>query len=250
MYANARKLIKQTEYSIKHANKLIVFSEYIKKEILYFFKTINPKKIYVVYPGLDHVNIPTAGLANYKAHKKQNQFPYFLYVGVLKRIKNCSALFSFFYDYVMWSKNYELKLLLIGRSDGSYLSELKKDFLYQRISDKIIFLHDLTDTDLINYYRNALLVLNFSLEEGFCFPVLEALTLEKNVIVNDLKLYDEFKPYYPKLIVYTSNKNTFKKILTIIDRAKSIKPVSNEYFRSKFTWDRFTQNIYQIMLKR
>jgi len=67
---------------------------------------------------------------------------------------------------------------------------------------------------------------------------------------NDLKLYDEFKPYYPKLIVYTSNKNTFKKILTIIDRAKSIKPVSNEYFRSKFTWDRFTQNIYQIMLKR
>lgn len=244
-YSNADKLQLLTKQTIKQADKIIVLSEHGKREILDVFPKFKTDKIIKIYAGFDHLKFDHLK----KDIKDQKLEKYFLYVGVIKPIKNISSIFKYFYyflktaDLPAQAGADKYSLLLIGSKEKDYFDNLKKNKYYLIIKDKIVFKDNISDEELIKYYLNAVAVLNFSFNEGFCFPVLEALYLGKTVIVNNLPIYNEYK-HFNELMVGSSDKDIIQLMI------KSIKKKNTNIRKAGsvniFTWERFGKKLLNL----
>lgn len=182
-YANPQRLLRRTLQTVKIADYVVVSSEYSMSELLRQFSFLDKSKIAVIYPGIDHLpKVKTA---------KNTYGDYLLYVGVIKPIKNIEKVFRYFVLFLKRKKNKDCKLILIGKKEQDYFEHLKKDKNYLKAKDKVVFINGVSDSELVKYYLNAKAVVNFSYEEGFCFPIAEALYLGKKIIVDNLPVYKE-----------------------------------------------------------
>ncbi len=185
-YPNWKRLTKQTVRSIDLADKIIVLSDYVRADLLRMFPCLKSKKIIRIYSGIDHIKKVKP------AKIKRELGPYLLYVGVIKPSKNIAGLIKYFAQL----PDKTLKLVLIGKKEKDYYREIITSSDCQLVKNRLLFLEGVSDQELTAYYRDAQEVLNFSQEEGFCYPVLEALALGKKTTTNDLPLYQEFKKYF------------------------------------------------------
>ncbi len=124
---------------------------------------------------------------------------------------------------------------MIGKKEDDYFNKIKK-------SDRVVFLESLSDSELAIYYQNAKAILNFSYEEGFCFPVLEGLSFGRRVIVNNLPLYSEFKQYFPNLIIAKTHSQV---VDSMINCSKQKNINSTIKINPLFSWRNFTQEVIQ-----
>lgn len=239
-YSNFYRLKKQTEKALRQADKVVVLSESIRKEIKTFFL----KKTTVIYPGLNHLDFA------YDLKKKFSKSfffnkQFFLYVGVVKPIKNLEKIFYFFYHFVNKTKTNNCFLVIIGKKEKNYFKKLLKDYYFKKIKKRVIFKEALTDKELVWYYQNALSLLNFSYEEGFCFPVFEALYLKNFAIVNSLPIYHEFKKYFPNLIICKNDKEVILAMEEIMLKKKrrTVGCLTPE----NFTWKNFAQKLLELV---
>lgn len=234
-YSNADKLQLLAKQAIKRADKIVVLSEQGKREILDAFPKFKTDKIIKICAGLDHFK---------KNIKDQKLEKYFLYVGVIKPIKNISSIFKYFYYFLKTANADKYSLLLIGSKEKDYFNNLKRDKYYLKIKDKIFFRDNISDEKLVNYYLNAVAVLNFSFSEGFCFPVLEALHLGKTAIVNSLPIYDEYQRFN-RLIVGACDKEIIQLMIRSAKEANSnINKADNADI---FTWKRFGKELLNLL---
>lgn len=234
-YRDPERMRWQTEYSLYGADRIIVFSDYIKNQISSRFPKIPQSKIVRIYPGADH-------LIKLKTTQEMKE-KFFLYVGVIKAAKNIELLFEYFSAFLLQTDNKNIKLILIGSKEKAYFQKISRSLLFKKVSKNLVFLNEVTDSELIQYYLNCNAVLNVSHEEGFCYPVIEALHLGRSVIVNDLSLYKEFKPYFPSLHI-EKNKESFINAMnnTIKTPANHISKV-----KSPFIWKKFVNELLQVM---
>ncbi len=238
-YSNPKKLKNNLTRVMKLADKIITLSDYSKKQITKYFSA-DEKKIVRLYPGLDH-------FAGKNLINQLIKFKYFLYVGVIKPIKNIEGLFKRFYQFLQLSPEKKYYLILIGEKEEEYFNSLLTNGDYKKIKRKVIFLNNISDDELVNYYLKATALLNFSHEEGFCFPVLEALSFGKKAIVNDLPIYHEFEDKFDNLLV---GKNEREIVQLMVGEAERV----NRYDRNKrpkegviFKWRDFTEKLLEII---
>ena len=170
---------------------------------------------------------------------------FFLYVGVIKAAKNIKLLLQYFSEFLSKSEEKNTKLILIGSKEEKYYQKICQSSLCRKIQANLIFLDKVSDKELVHYYLNCQALLNVSHEEGFCYPVIEALCLGRHVIVNDIPLYREFKPYFPSLHI-EKNKESF-----IISMEKSVKHMNHpiKTFKSPFVWSKFARELLQVIEK-
>lgn len=234
-YSNADFLKKNLYHSLTKADKIITLSQCVKKEIENYFKLNTRKKIVFLYPGIDHLVYPKLSL-----NGRFLKYKYFLYVGVIKPGKNIERLFRVFFLYLKKSAKKNLFLVLLGSKEKKYFNQLIKNNYYQNIRRKIIFLENLDDKELTQLYLEAEAIMNLSYEEGFCFPVFEALSLRKKVIVNDLPIYYEFKKNFDNLLIGKDD-NQIVKLMNIknINIGKNIKLIN--------TWESFVFDLLNII---
>jgi len=233
-YHDPKKMQWQTEYAIYGSEKIIVFSEYIKQQLLKRFLRVSPEKVVCIYPGVDHI------VANKNLRKINGS--YFLYVGVIKPGKKIVELLDIFSQYLKQPKSKKERLYLIGAKEPEYYKSILKNLVYLKIQKYITFLEDVTEQDLISYYVGCRALLNTSHEEGFCYPVIEALSLGKKVIVNDIPLYKEFIPYFKSLYITKDKKSFINEMLT--DGSISKNPGKHP-----FHWQMFTEGVLQTIKK-
>jgi len=117
--------------------------------------------------------------------------PYMLYVGSFESRKNVKLLTQSFVSLVMQG-DYRGSLVLVG-GDGRYHTAPRRQPLAMEVvgfpggpagkSAEINDIGRVSDTDLSQLYRHADLLVNLSTEEGFGFPVLEALAHGLPVVV-------------------------------------------------------------------
>lgn len=236
-YRDPERMKWQTEYSLYGADRIIVFSDYIRNQISSRFPKILQSKIIRIYPGADHLVKPKT----IQSIKEK----FFLYVGVIKAAKNIELLFEYFSGFLVQADNKNIKLILIGSKEKAYFLKISQSPIYKKIRNNLIFLNDVTDKELVQYYMNCYAVLNVSHEEGFCYPVIEALQLGRQVIVNDIPLYQEFKPFFQSLHI-ESDKKSF--INSMQQAVKQIVPPS-KIFKSPFVWNTFTRELLQVIDK-
>jgi len=204
-YRFPEKMKWQTEYALFAADRIVVFSDYIKKQVFERFPKIKKEKVIRIYPGADHI-VDTNTV-------KKPDYRYFLFVGVIKPAKNIEELFLRFSMVRKMIKGANFKLVLIGSKERQYFDNLTKTKAYLENIDNIVFVEDATDDELYWYYKHCIALLNVSYEEGFCYPVVEALHLGCHVVVNDLALYKEFKSIYRTLHIM---KNTDEYIVELV----------------------------------
>jgi alpha-1,2-rhamnosyltransferase len=233
-YKDPRKMIWQTEYALYGADRVIVFSDYIKDQIFTRFPEVSRKKVVRIYPGGDHIIKP----------KQATQIggKFFLFVGVIKAAKNIELLLRYFSEFMSGPEDKETKLILIGPREDNYYKKICASPLYHKICANLLFLNDISDRELAHYYLNCQALLNVSHEEGFCYPVIEALRLGSHVIVNDLPLYREFKPNFERLHI-EQNSRLFVNAMCKVAKKADPPEIAN----SPFTWSNFTRDLLKVI---
>lgn len=234
-YRDPARMKWQTEYAVYSADRVIVFSDYIKKQLFKRFPGLPENKVKRIYPGADHI----------KAGKKTRVpgYGYFLYVGVIKQAKNIETLLSRFFEFLNQTPDKRTKLILIGAREQSYFEKITNTALYSKLRDNLLFLDNVPDEELGAYYINSIGVLNVSFEEGFCYPVVEALQMGKHVIVNDIPLYREFVPHFGSIRICPEADDFVKEMIYVSKRPTPAQASTQKVF----TWKNFTEELENVI---
>ncbi len=154
------------ERAVKNSEKIIAPSQFVKKQLMDEWR-VNSQKIIVTYEAVDN-NIVTA--VSKMKHGNLVGNPYIFYVGNAHPHKNVEGLIKAF---LRIKKDYpNLKLVLAGH-DHYFWQRIRKE--YQ--NPDIIYKGYVTDEELVSLYKNALMFVMPSFEEGFGIPILEAMAL-------------------------------------------------------------------------
>ncbi len=163
--------------SCKIADKIIAVSECTKKDIIEYYD-IADDKIDVVYQGCDKSFFKQCNTDRLNKIRQHYHLPeqYILQVGTIERRKNAELTIK-----ALAGVNKDIKLVLVGKG-GAYLEEVKRIAEQERVSDRIIFLHDVPFIDLPGINQAAEVIVYPSHYEGFGIPILEGLASRRPVI--------------------------------------------------------------------
>jgi glycosyltransferase involved in cell wall biosynthesis len=151
----------------------------------------------------------------------QTEPSYILYVGNRSGYKNCKELL----DFAISNSGYNFIFV------GGEAAEL----VYP---DNVKFLKNVTDLDLVNLYKGALVLVTTSKDEGFNIPVIEAQSLGCPVICTDIEVHREVAGAGAMYIPCQNYSVTLKKYLEFLtvsevrDRFKHLGWLNSERFSS------------------
>lgn len=161
LFGNAQDVIHQKKIVIEAADKIIAISKYTRQQILHYYPHVE-SKIQVIYHGISESTV----------HGATDQLPekYLLYVGDrATKYKNfipfATAIAPILHE------NPDMKLICTG--GNPFTPEEHALFKQLGISLSVAQLNA-TDPQIIQLYRQAMIFIYPSLEEGFGLPMLEA----------------------------------------------------------------------------
>lgn len=161
---------------LKRASLIVTISKATKVSIIKNY-AINPDKLKVIYPAVDHKKFtPGTHIA------KENRL---LVVGAFANHKNTHELLA---NHELWSHKYALDII---SRDSSYLRELKIMCSSLALQNNVHFIPWVDDETLVNKYRQARALIYPSLEEGFGIPPLEAMSTGTPVVISDIPVHQE-----------------------------------------------------------
>jgi glycosyltransferase involved in cell wall biosynthesis len=179
-YSNAKNklyynyIVKQT---VRNAPAVFTVSDFTRKEIS-AWANISINKITVVPNGVDHEFYHEAVLPIVRAR------PYFLYVGNNKSHKNLKRLVS---AYASSGLSTEVDLLISCKPTP----ELSLLIAELDMTERVVFLCGVEESDLPSYYKGAVATVVVSLYEGFCLPILESMAVGTPVITSNVTAMPE-----------------------------------------------------------
>ncbi len=213
----------------KHADRIICISESTKNDLLRFFPEYT-LKTKVIYPFIK------SNFCDIKKKLSNSSEKYFLFVGGGDKIKNIDTILKAI-------KITGLKLKIAGRFNKKERNELLKS--YKQIQNKIEFTGFVDKEELKNLYKNAIALLYPSLNEGFGYPPLEALSCKTPSIVSKNGSFPEvlkenalylnnpldFEELADKMIKLSKNSSLRKKIVK--GSEKLLSQYSQDIFKEK-----------------
>ena len=165
--------------SFKRADLIFAVSEYTKYDLVKIFK-LDPEKIKVVYPGVDH-KIFTPELDQRLQHKVRQKYnlpaKFILSISTIEPRKNLAGLIEAFEKI----RDPEVRLVIAGRLGWLYREILEKIRNSQK-KDKIKLIGYVAEADKPFLISQAEMVCYPSFYEGFGFQPLEAMACGVPVI--------------------------------------------------------------------
>jgi glycosyltransferase involved in cell wall biosynthesis len=219
----------------KKAKKVISVSSSTKKEIIDHL-SVSPQKIEVIYEAADD----KIGNSGPEARDKNKFGKYFLFVGNVYPHKNAETLIRAFEEL----NGNSLSLIFVGKNDYFY-DRLKKKV---KGNTNIKFLHEVSDDELGNIYRNAQATICPAFMEGFGLPALEAMANKCLVIASDTPALREvcqdnaiyFNPKDPQELA-----EKMKEVLGSNKKFESL--IEKGYKRSQeFSWRKMSEETLSI----
>jgi glycosyltransferase involved in cell wall biosynthesis len=169
---------KKFYYAAKNSDRIIATSQHTKQDIIEKYG-INEQKIEVVYQSCHNNFKERKSSEEIKLTKKKYQLPsnYILSVGTIEERKNLALV-------IKALKHIDLPLVAIGKKT-SYYKTLQGILQKEGITDKVIFLENVSFSDLPAIYQGTEVFVYPSIYEGFGIPVLEALYSKIPVITSN-----------------------------------------------------------------
>lgn len=158
--------------SVHRADRIICVSNYTLKRFVETFPEYKEKAI-VIYPGFDYLQERKgAGVASFELEKLKGDIfsKYALFLGTIEERKNLLPLIEALK--ILNKRRVNVGLLLVGRVGykGDEVVERMKDLRYVKHIGYV------SDEEKKWLYKNASLLVLPSKEEGFGFPILEAMS--------------------------------------------------------------------------
>lgn len=188
----------------KRADAIITPTNYTKHKIA-TLSGLNEEKITAIYEGPK--SLTGLGKKDSTLSDRLTQQKYILHVGVMEKRKNIINLLK---AYLLVLKNHpDLKLILVGqfspKKDMDDQQAIKAFIVENQLGQNVIMPGYVSDDKLIHYYKNALIYVFPSLNEGFGIPVLEAFEHGLPVLIANNSCLPEvaenaalsFDPYNP-----------------------------------------------------
>ncbi|MDE6310083.1 MAG: glycosyltransferase [Muribaculaceae bacterium] len=148
-----------------NADLIMPISEFTRNDIIKFFPDTDTSKLHVVYNSVELAPPQAEGL-----DKKISQ-PYILWVNALHSYKNIMTSLRAF---ARIASEFPHKLVVVGRPTEHWLNEAVPFIEEHHLNDRIIQLHDLSDSQISWLYQHASLYITSSSREGFGYPPIEA----------------------------------------------------------------------------
>lgn len=166
---------KQLSITLRKNPLIITVSEYSKHQIIKYLN-IDENNIHIVQGYVEKAFPKTYS-------QVPEDEPYFLYAGHIEPRKNLDFLIR---NFLWWrsTRNIGIKLKIVGQLwiNSKSVSEMIKKY---QDNPYIEFTGYVTDEKLNEFYKNAAGFVHTSLEEGFGFPVLEAMSYNLPVLCSE-----------------------------------------------------------------
>jgi len=175
---------------LKRKGTIIVPTKSVAAELNRKFKNIKPH-VYTVTEGLhEWVFLPQSTERNIQVKQKYN-LPenYVLFVGTLEPRKNIETLIRGFHEFI--KENPDYKLAIAGKK-GWFYEQIYRVVEDLNLSDSVIFLGYVPESDLPFVYDLSQFVVNLSFYEGFGLPLIEANARNKMILASNIDVYREF----------------------------------------------------------
>jgi glycosyltransferase involved in cell wall biosynthesis len=172
--------------SLASATEIIAISQSTAEDIKLYFNASVGKKVSVATEGGAHMPAPLP-LARLKSFGIE--MPYVLFVGSFEPRKNLARLLQAFQRTISQT-GVEIKLVMVGAASWGQHS-VQNDVAVLGITDKVIVLDKVDDQILSTLYRHAQCLAAPSLLEGFCLPVVEAMSFGTPVLASISSAFPE-----------------------------------------------------------
>jgi glycosyltransferase involved in cell wall biosynthesis len=165
------------KHACRMADKIIAISQKTKEDLIELLH-VDAQKIEVTYQGCDVAFDVVQTTAQKAAVKLKYSLPdrYLLSVGTIEERKNLQLIAKALTDI-----DNQVPLVVVGKATG-YADVVKTYLAANNLTDRVVFLNNVSFHDLPAIYQLALVFIYPSRYEGFGIPVLEALNSGTPVI--------------------------------------------------------------------
>ncbi|MDH1882761.1 glycosyltransferase family 4 protein [Empedobacter falsenii] len=224
------------KWSAKKTDILLTVSNYSKRQISKHFN-IPETKIFVTPNGVND-----EFLEDYDKNRIQEKIlskyglkDYILYISRVEPRKNQLQLLQLFSNNK--SINEQFTMVFVGKkslesnSFDEYFMQLPKD-----VKDKVKYIEQVPQEDLVDFYRSASFFIYPSLYEGFGIPPIEAAAAKIPVLCNNSTALNDFKIFGEYLIDFESEKlpSIFEKF--VISNESELNSIRVEVSK-KYRWE-------------
>ena len=228
----------------KKSDLIFTVSKFSEERIMHFLP--KTKKTKVIYNGLSEYIINS--LKNHSFAEKKDD--YILFVGNIKKHKGLKTLITAFTN--AKQNGFNKKLFIVGNAENFRTKDTEIENLIENApKDSIIFTGFLSDEQLLSYLKNADLLVQPSLYEGFGIPPLEAMSLGPPVLISDIPVFKEIYETFP--VTYFKAGNTDDLSLKLINMYKNVDNLPKIHLsteqKDKYTYDKTANLILQTIME-
>lgn len=228
----------------KKSDLIFTVSKFSEERIMHFLP--KTKKTKVIYNGLSEYIINS--LKNHSFSEKKDE--YILFVGNIKKHKGLKTLITSFTKAKQNGLN--KKLFIVGNAENFRTKDTEIASLIESApKDSINFTGYLSDKELLSCLKNADLLVQPSLYEGFGIPPLEAMSLGTPVLISDIPVFKEIYESFP--VTYFKAGNSDDLCLKLMNMYKNIDNLPRIQLTSeqkdKYTYDKTANLILQTIME-
>jgi glycosyltransferase involved in cell wall biosynthesis len=224
------------------ADLVITVSEFSKRELVRFLG-LAPEKVRVIPEAAsDQFAQPLpAGYIEQVCARHRIPPRFVLFVGGFDRRKNVSTLLEAFG--ALKRAHRDVALVLVGIGGDIEACRLQSSALGLEEGRDVLFLHRIPDLELAALYRAALLFTTLSWHEGFCLPLVEAMTCGTPILASSFGAIPEVLGSAGWLVDPRRPEETVEAMRTILGRADVREQLrARSLLRSKdFSWQKAAQ---------
>lgn len=228
----------------KKSDLIFTVSKFSEERIKHFLP--KTKKTKVIYNGLSQYIINS--LENYSFEEKKDDF--ILFVGNIKKHKGLKTLITAFTK--AKQNGFSKKLFIVGNAENFRTKDTEISSLIESApKDSINFTGFLSDKELLSCLKNADLLVQPSLYEGFGIPPLEAMSLGTPALISDIPVFKEIYESFPVTYFKTEDSDDLcTKLINMyknIDNLPRIQLTSEQ--KDKYTYDKTANLILQTIME-
>ncbi len=161
----------------RRASRVITNSNNSRNDLLQFYQ-VDASKVRLIYWAVDQ----TFGSGLVQERRLEEEGDYILYVGSLEPRKNIATLIEAFEQLRTDNPDLKTRLILIGGESPLFAAVRLQ---IKQFHNDVVFKGFVSDEELKQYYRKAMVVAYPSLYEGFGLPPLEAMASGAPVVTSN-----------------------------------------------------------------
>ena len=216
-------------WALRRAQKVICASKF-EQELVHAHLWVAEEKTVIVPDGISLVDLRSAQALDLQ--------PYvLLYVGRLEKYKRADlAIASLSY----LPKNFRLYIIGKGREEG----ELKQQAKQMHVDHRVVFMKDVSNDLLFQFYRSAQLLVMMSEAESFPMTCIEALATGCRVVCPDRSPFAELAIEFPEAVFPLQDPSA----ITLASQIKIIAslPARANVNLHRYDWDHIAQETLNI----